>query len=78
MPVSFSQPPAYAFIKRFLKHFKLEQDELHTLTDDRSLISLVQEQEPVSCIWQALNIMVQHSPSRSSKKTPGPVMDGGS
>ena len=48
MPVSFSLPPAYAFIQTFLKHFDLEQEELHILTNHRSVISLVQEREPVS------------------------------
>ncbi|XP_044074896.1 uncharacterized protein LOC122886585 [Siniperca chuatsi] len=48
VPVSFSLPPAYAFIQTFLKHFNLEQEELEVLTNHRSLISVVQEREPVS------------------------------
>ena len=48
IPVSFNLPPAYAFIQTFLKHFNLEQEELQILTNHRSLISAVQEQEPVS------------------------------
>lgn len=47
-PVSFDLPPAYAFIQTFLKHFKLEQEEWQILTNHRSLIAVVQEQEPVS------------------------------
>ncbi|KAM7394886.1 hypothetical protein PAMA_006566 [Pampus argenteus] len=48
VPVSFSLPPAYAFIQIFLKHFKLEQEELQVLTNHRSLLTVVQEREPVS------------------------------
>ena len=48
VPVSFSLPPVYAFIQTFLKHFNLEQEELHILSNHRSLISVVQEREPVS------------------------------
>lgn len=48
VPVSFNLPPVYAFIQTFLKHFNLEQEELHILTNHRSLISVVQEREPVS------------------------------
>lgn len=48
VPVSFNLPPAYAFIKSFLKHFNLEQEDLQILTNHRSLISVVQEQESVS------------------------------
>lgn len=48
IPVSFNLPPAYVFIQTFLKHFNLEQEELHILTNHRSLISVVQEQEPMS------------------------------
>ncbi|XP_042275461.1 uncharacterized protein LOC121902270 [Thunnus maccoyii] len=48
VPVSFNLPPVYAFIQMFLKHFNLEQEELHILTNHRSLISVVQEREPVS------------------------------
>ncbi|XP_054482791.1 LOW QUALITY PROTEIN: uncharacterized protein LOC129115036, partial [Anoplopoma fimbria] len=47
-PVSFNLPPAYAFIETFLRHFKLEKEDLNVLTDHRSLISVVQEREPVS------------------------------
>lgn len=48
VPVSFNLPPAYAFIQTFLRHFNLEQEELQVLTNHRSLISVVQEREPVS------------------------------
>lgn len=47
-PVSFKLPMAYEFIQRFLKDFNLEQEELEVLTNHRSLLSLVQEREPVS------------------------------
>lgn len=47
-PVSFNLPTSYAFIRKFLKDFSLEQEELTTLTNHRSLLSLVQEREPVS------------------------------
>lgn len=48
VPVSFNLPPAYVFIQSFLRHFNLEQEELQVLTTHRSLISVVQEREPVS------------------------------
>lgn len=48
VPVSFSLPPAYDFIQTFLRHFNLEHEELQILTNHRSLISVVQEREPVS------------------------------
>ncbi|XP_034540594.1 uncharacterized protein LOC117813706 [Notolabrus celidotus] len=48
VPVSFNLPPAYAFIQKFLSHFKLEQEELQILTNHRSLISVVQERDSVS------------------------------
>ena len=48
VPVSFNLPPAYAFIQKFLKQFSLEREELRVLTNHRSLISFVQEREPVS------------------------------
>ncbi|XP_070771031.1 LOW QUALITY PROTEIN: uncharacterized protein [Enoplosus armatus] len=48
VPVSFNLPPTYAFIQTFLRHFNLEQEELKVLTNHRSVISVVQEQEPVS------------------------------
>ena len=48
VPVSFSLPPAYTFIQNFLRHFNLEQEELHVLCNHHSLISVVQEREPVS------------------------------
>lgn len=47
-PVSFNLPPPYVFIQKFLTHFKLENEELHILTNHRFLISVVQEREPVS------------------------------
>nr|BAD04856.1 reverse transcriptase [Takifugu rubripes] len=48
VPVSFNLPTAYSFIQRFLVHFNVENEELHILTNHRSLISVVQEREPVS------------------------------
>lgn len=48
VPVSFNLPPPYAFIRTFLKKLQLEQEGLHVLTNHRSLISVVQEREPVS------------------------------
>ncbi|CAJ1057812.1 uncharacterized protein LOC122886585 [Xyrichtys novacula] len=48
IPVSFNLPPAYLLIQKFLKHFKLEEEQLDILTNHRSLISVVQEREPVS------------------------------
>ena len=46
-PVSFNLPPAYEIIKKFLRHFNLEQN-VDVLTNHRSLLSLVQEREAVS------------------------------
>lgn len=48
VPVSFNLPLTYAFIQTFLKYFNLEKEELHVLTSHRSLVSIVQEREPVS------------------------------
>ncbi|XP_065807714.1 uncharacterized protein [Labrus bergylta] len=48
VPVSFYLPQSYHFIQKFLKHFNLEKQELHILTNIRSVISVVQEREPVS------------------------------
>ncbi|XP_028428340.1 uncharacterized protein LOC114551501 [Perca flavescens] len=48
VPVSFILPPTYVFIQTFLKRFYLEQEEVYVLTNHRSLISVVQEREPVS------------------------------
>lgn len=48
VPVSFNLPLSYAFIQTFLKYFNLEKEELHVLTSHHSLISIVQEREPVS------------------------------
>ena len=47
VPVSFNLPPAYLVIKKFLRHFNLEQD-VDVLTNHHSLLSLVQEREAVS------------------------------
>lgn len=66
VPVSFNLPPAYHFIQTFLRHFNLEQEELHILTNHRAMISVVQEREPVSpvpgltigepsTVWQNVN-----------------------
>lgn len=48
VPVSFNLSPAHALIQKFLRHFNLEQEELQILTNHRSIISVVQEREPVS------------------------------
>ncbi|XP_033998587.1 uncharacterized protein LOC117492420 [Trematomus bernacchii] len=48
VPVSFNLPPPYAFIQTFLKKLQLEQEGLHILPNHRSLLSVVQEREPVS------------------------------
>ncbi|XP_036006074.1 uncharacterized protein LOC118566791 [Fundulus heteroclitus] len=47
-PVAFNLPPAYAFIQKFLEHFKLEGEESRILTNHRFIISVVQEREPVT------------------------------
>ena len=47
-PVSFNLPPAYLFIKTFLKTHILEKEPLTVLTKHRSVLSLVQEREEVS------------------------------
>lgn len=41
VPVSFNLPRAYDFIQKFLRHFKLEHEELHILTNHCSVISVV-------------------------------------
>ena len=45
-PESFSFPPQYSFIQTFLRHFKLEQEELQVLTNHDAFVNSVQEQEP--------------------------------
>ena len=47
-PVSFNLSQFYAFIKKFLKKFNLENEELNVLTNHRFIITEVQEREPVS------------------------------
>ena len=47
VPVSFNLPPAYEIIKKFIRHFNIEQD-VEVLTNHRSLLSIVQEREAVS------------------------------
>lgn len=47
-PVSFNLPKEYSFIKTFLKKYLLETDDVTILTNHKSLISLVQDREPVS------------------------------
>ena len=46
-PVSFLLPTHYAQLQTFLRHFKLEREAVTVLTGHRSLLSLVQEREPV-------------------------------
>lgn len=48
VPVSFNLPPPYDCIQTFLKYFNLENEQLLILTNHRSLMSVVQEREPVS------------------------------
>ena len=47
-PVAFNLPTAYAFIQKFLQHFKLEGEEIRILTNHRFIISFVQDREPVT------------------------------
>lgn len=47
-PVAFNQPPPYSCIKDFLKYFNLEKQDVTTLTNHRSILSVVQERESVS------------------------------
>lgn len=62
-PVSFNLSHFYGFIKKFLKHFSLEKEDLNVLTNHRELISIVQEGEPVSrlafgeptTVWRNVN-----------------------
>ena len=46
-PVSFNLPPAYVFIQKFLRKHDLESENVSVLINHRSLLSLVQEREPV-------------------------------
>ncbi|KAL6476343.1 hypothetical protein MHYP_G00148420 [Metynnis hypsauchen] len=47
-PVAFNQPKEYAFIKKFLKDYDLEKEEVTILTNAKCLVSLVQDREKVS------------------------------
>ncbi|XP_016522825.1 uncharacterized protein LOC107835100 [Poecilia formosa] len=47
-PAAFNLPPAYAFIQKFLQHFKLEGEEIGILTNHRFIISIVQDREPAT------------------------------
>lgn len=47
-PVAFNLPSNYSFIKGFLKHFKLEKEDVTILTNHRAILSVVQERESVS------------------------------
>ncbi|KAI7790528.1 hypothetical protein IRJ41_009331 [Triplophysa rosa] len=49
-PVSFNLPKEYNFIKKFLKKYSLEDQEVKVLTNHKSLVSLVQDREAVSPI----------------------------
>ncbi|XP_031671812.1 uncharacterized protein LOC109882153 [Oncorhynchus kisutch] len=46
-PVSFLLPPHYVQLQKCLRHFKLEKETVPVLTKHRSLLSLVQDREPV-------------------------------
>ncbi|XP_071235264.1 uncharacterized protein [Salvelinus alpinus] len=46
-PVSFLLPTHYVQLQKFLIHFKLEKEAVTVLTKHCSLLSLVQEREPV-------------------------------
>lgn len=48
VPVAFNQPPAYSFIKKFLRKLNLEKESVEILTNHRSILSVVREQEQVS------------------------------
>ena len=47
-PVSFTLPPQYGFIKKFLKKYFLEKENVTILTNAKSMVSLVQDREEVS------------------------------
>nr|BAC82621.1 pol-like protein [Danio rerio] len=47
-PVSFNLPREYDFIKKFLKKYVLETNDVTILTNHKALISLVQDRETVS------------------------------
>ncbi|XP_073789114.1 uncharacterized protein [Danio rerio] len=47
-PVSFNLPKEYDFIKKFLKKYVLETNDVTILTNHKALISLVQDRETVS------------------------------
>jgi exonuclease III len=47
-PVSFNLPKEYCFIKKFLKKYLLETNDVTILTNHKHLVSLVQDREPVS------------------------------
>ncbi|KAI7809210.1 hypothetical protein IRJ41_002518 [Triplophysa rosa] len=49
-PVSFNLPKEYNFIKKFLKKYSLEDQEVKVLTNHKSLVSLVQDREAASPI----------------------------
>jgi hypothetical protein len=78
-PVSFLLPTHYVQLQK-LRHFKLEKESVTVLTKHRSLLSLVQEREPVSsvraCYKRAHNGLAQRGLSCSVEPAPGPVLDG--
>ncbi len=47
-PVSFNLPKEHCFIKKFLKKYLLEKEDVTILTNHKHLVSLVQDREPVS------------------------------
>lgn len=47
-PVSFNLSKEHSFIKKFLKKYLLEQQDVTILTNHKHLVSLVQDREPVS------------------------------
>jgi len=44
-PCSWEQPPTYCFIKKFLKRFNLENEDLTLLTNHKSMLFVLKERE---------------------------------
>lgn len=56
VPLAFHPPPAYAFITKFLRRFKLENEKMEILTNHRAMISIVQGREQV-CPIKGLSLV---------------------
>lgn len=56
VPLAFHPPRAYAFIIKFLRCFKLENEKMEILTNHRAMISIVQGREQV-CPIQGLSLV---------------------